>query len=140
MRAAPRAHVSWFAQQRRVVASDLDAQQHVNNVVYLAWVQEVAIAHWRALAPPDVARAVAWVAARHEIDYLAPAVLDDELEVRTRVGRAEGLRFERLTEVRRLPDERVLARARTLWVPVEPHTGRPLRVTPEVRALASVDG
>lgn len=128
----------WFSQQRRVVPADLDVQAHVNNVVYVAWVQEVAIAHWRALAPPDIARAVAWVATRHEIDYLAPAVLDELIEVRTRVGHAEGLRFERLTEVRRLPDHRLLARSRTLWVPVDPVTGRPIRVSAAVRALASV--
>lgn len=127
----------WFSQQRRVVPADLDVQAHVNNVVYVAWVQEVAIAHWNALAPPEVARAVAWVATRHEIDYLAPAVLDEHIEVRTCVGRAEGLRFERLTEVRRLPDGRLLARSRTLWVPVDPATGRPMRLPREVRALAS---
>jgi acyl-CoA thioester hydrolase len=128
----------WYTLERRVVPADLDEQAHVNNVVYVAWVQDAAIAHWRALAPPDVARTIAWVASRHEIDYLAPAVLDDAIEVRTRVGHASGLRFERLTEVRRQRDGRVLARSRTLWVPVEPRTGRPVRIPAEVRALASV--
>ena len=128
----------WFTQRRRVMPDDLDAQAHVNNVVYVAWVQDVAIAHWEALAPPEIARAVSWVASRHEIDYLAPALQGDEVEVRTRVGHAEGLRFERHTEVRRLPDERLLARSRTLWVPVDPRSGRPMRVGPEVRALVSV--
>jgi acyl-CoA thioester hydrolase len=127
----------WFVQRRRVAPADLDAQAHVNNVVYVAWVQDIAVAHWEALAPPEMARSVWWVASRHEIDYLAPALADDDIEVRTRVGHAEGLRFERFTEVRRLPDERLLARSRTLWVPVDPRTGRPMRVGPEVRALVS---
>ena len=126
-----------FEQALRVGPSDLDEQAHVNNVVYLRWVQEIATAHWRALASAAAQGEVAWVALRHEIDYLAPAVLDDELRVRTWVGRAEGLSFERFTEVRRSPDDRLLARARTLWCPVDRRTGRPRRVSAEVRALFS---
>src|SRR5215207_9277864 len=91
-----------FEQTLRVGAEDLDAQAHVNNVVYVRWVQDSAIAHWEALAPPEVRAELAWVALRHEIDYLSPAVLGDEILVRTRVGHAEGLSFERHTEIRRL--------------------------------------
>ncbi len=99
--------------------------------------QEIAIAHWRSLAAPDVQAEVAWVALRHEIDYLAPAFLDDDLLVRTWVGEAEGLSFERLTEVRRAADGTLLAKARTLWCPVDARSGRPKRVSASVRALFS---
>ena len=126
-----------FEQTLRVGPADLDEQAHVNNVVYVRWVQDVATAHWLALAPPAARAALAWVAHRHEIDYLRPALLGDELVVRTTVGHAEGLTFERHTEIRRPRDGRVLARSRTLWCPVDPRTGRPRRVTPEVRALVS---
>lgn len=129
----------WFTQRRRVEPDDVDAQAHVNNVVYVAWVQDVAVAHWEALAPPELVQAVWWVASRHEIDYLAPALRDDEVEVRTRVGHAEGLRFERFTEIHRIGDGRLLVRSRTVWVPVDPRTGRPMRVGREVRALVSSD-
>ena len=129
----------WFTQRRRVEPDDVDAQAHVNNVVYVAWVQDAAVAHWEALAPPEVVQAVWWVASRHEIDYLAPALRDDEVEVRTRVGHAEGLRFERFTEIHRIGDRRLLVRSRTIWVPVDPRTGRPMRVGREVRALVSAD-
>ena len=111
--------------------------RHVNNVVYLRWVQEVAIAHWRSIAPDDALAEVAWVARRHEIDYERPATLGDELVLATWVGRAEGLSFERFTEIRHA-DGRVAARARTLWVPIDPTTGRPKRVSAEVRGLFSV--
>src|SRR5918996_795276 len=97
-----------------VLPGDIDEQNHVNNVVYLRWVQDVATAHWRALASPESQAEVAWVALRHEIDYLRPAVLDDEVVVRTWVGAAEGLSFERHTEIARAADGRLLARARTL--------------------------
>lgn len=125
-----------YEQTLRVQSSDLDELAHVNNVVYLRWVQDIATAHWLALAPADARESVAWVARRHEIDYLAPAVLDDELILRTWVGEAQGLTFERFTEIRRA-DGHVLARARTLWVPVDRATGRPRRVSADVRALFS---
>jgi acyl-CoA thioester hydrolase len=120
-----------------VEEAHLDEQRHVNNVVYLQWVQDVAVAHWRTAASQEAQAAIAWVALRHEIDYLGPAVLGDELVVRTWVGPAEGLLFERNTEVRRAADGRVLARVRTQWCPVDATTGRPRRVPAAVRAQFS---
>ena len=119
----------------RVAAEDLDERRHVNNVVYLRWAQDIATAHWRALASPEAQASLAWVALRHEIDYLAPAALDDELTIRTWVGAADGLAFERFVEVRR--DERLLARARTLWCPVDARSGRPKRPDADTRARFS---
>jgi len=127
-----------FEQRRHVEEADLDERAHVNNVVYLRWVQDVATAHWRALASAEAQERIAWVALRHEIDYLSPARLGDEVVVRTWVGTAEGLSFERFTEVRRAGgDGRLLARARTLWCPVDARSGRPHRVSAEVRAQFS---
>jgi acyl-CoA thioester hydrolase len=121
-----------------VTAGELDERAHVNNVVYLQWVQDAAAAHWTNLAPPGAVTQVAWVALRHEIDYLSPAVLDDEIVIRTWVGVANGLSFERFTEIRRRDDDRLLARARTLWCPIDARTGKPQRVSAEVRARCSV--
>ncbi|HEU5304840.1 MAG TPA: thioesterase family protein [Gemmatimonadales bacterium] len=116
---------------------DIDELGHVSNVVYLRWVQEVASAHWRKLAPPAALAELLWVVVRHEIDYKAPAVLQDEIRLRTWVGTAAGLLFERHTEVRRARDGQLLAQARTLWCPVDSRTHRPRRVSPELRALCS---
>jgi acyl-CoA thioester hydrolase len=118
-------------------AEDIDELGHVNNIVYLRWVQEAAMAHWRALAPREAQAALAWVVLRHEIDYSRAALLGDELVARTWVGTAEGLSFERHTEIIRRRDLRVLARARTLWCPVDMATGRPRRVLDDVRRLFS---
>jgi acyl-CoA thioester hydrolase len=120
-----------------VLASDIDEQKHVNNTVYLRWAQEVATAHWRATAPADARDAIGWVVLRHEIDYKSAANLGDEILLRTWVGKASRLTFERFTEVRRKSDNEVLAQARTLWCPINPATGRPTRVSPEVRARFS---
>ncbi len=131
---APVATAPPFEQARVVQRADLDEREHVNNVVYLRWVQEIATAHWQSLASPAAQSELAWVALRHEIDYLSPGLLGDALVVRTWVGTARGLSFERHTEVRRVEDGRVLARARTLWCPVDARTGRPKRPGAEVRA------
>lgn len=125
-----------FEQKVTVSEGDLDELDHVNNVVYLRWVQDIATAHWTSIAPRDALDSIAWVARRHEIDYLSAAVLGDELVLRTWVGVAEGLTFERLTEIRRAGGQ-VLAKARTLWVPIDRGTGRPRRVSDAVRSLFS---
>jgi acyl-CoA thioester hydrolase len=120
-----------------VQAADIDQQDHVNNTVYLRWVQEVATAHWDSLAPAAAQETIGWVVLRHEIDYKTPACLGDEIILRTWVGEATRVTFERFTEMVRASDRELLARARTLWVPVNIASGRPTRVPPDVRALFS---
>jgi len=122
-----------------VQPADIDRLGHVNNVVYLRWVQEAAVAHWTAAAPaPDQAKLL-WVVVRHEIDYKQAAFLGDGIVARTWVGSASRIRFERFTELLRASDRSVLARARTLWCPIDTRTGRPASVSPEVRDCFSVD-
>ena len=120
-----------------VLPVDIDEQNHVNNTVYLRWVQDVATAHWRAIANPEAQRTTGWVVLRHEIDYKTPATLGDEIVLRTWVGKATRLTFERFTEIRRKSDRQVLSTARTLWCPINTQTGRPVRVSAEVRAQFS---
>jgi acyl-CoA thioester hydrolase len=122
----------------RVEPADIDDLNHVNNIVYVHWVQDVAKAHWFAAAPAEDQAGLVWMVVRHEIDYLSPAVAGDELVLRTWIGAAAGLRFDRHTEILRAADRKVLAKARTVWVPVDPATGRPKRVPDRVRKMFSV--
>jgi acyl-CoA thioester hydrolase len=117
---------------------DIDVLGHVNNVVYVRWIQEAAIAHWRVLATPEQQAEVAWVVVRHEIDYKRPARLGERLVARTWVGIATRNTFERHTEIRRAADGKVVVQARTLWCPIDAQTGRPKQVSTEVRARFSV--
>jgi acyl-CoA thioester hydrolase len=126
-----------FEMATRVEAADIDVLGHVNNIVYLRWVQDIAVAHWRALASPEHQAALVWMALRHEIEYKHPAVFGDNIVLRTWVGEAEGLRFERFTEVLRDGDRKLLAQARTLWCPIDPHSKRPRRVPGEIHQLFS---
>jgi acyl-CoA thioester hydrolase len=121
-----------------VEPADIDELGHVNNVAYLRWVQDVAVAHWRAIASALDQTKLRWVVVRHEIDYKHPAYLGDGIVARTWVGTASRIRFERHTELLRAGDRRLLATARTLWCPIDAVTGRPASVGPDVRARFSV--
>lgn len=126
-----------FELPREILPADIDDLGHVNNVVYLHWVQDVAIAHWSSAATPEQQAEVAWVAVRHEIDYKHPALPGDAVIARTWVGTADSHRFERHTEIVRAADRKVLARARTVWCPINRTTGKLTRVSDAVRAAFS---
>src|SRR5438046_8911409 len=96
-----------------VLPGDIDEQNHVNNTVYLRWVQDVATAHWRFVASPEAQEAIGWVVPRHEFDYKTPATLGDEVLLRTWVGTATRLTFERFTELHRTDDERLVCEPRS---------------------------
>jgi acyl-CoA thioester hydrolase len=121
-----------------VQPADIDELGHVNNVTYLRWVQEVAVAHWTAAAPAADQAKLIWVVLRHEIDYLHPALPGDRIVARTWVGTATRIRFERHTELLRESDRRRLAQARTLWCPLDAQSGKPAAVSAEVRAVFSI--
>ena len=127
-----------FEMDISVEPGDIDELNHVNNVVYLKWVQDIAVAHWNSAATPEEQETLFWVVTRHEIEYLRPAFPDDELIARTWVGESSRRRFDRHTEVRRVNDDRLLARIRTVWCPMDRSTGRPTDVSDEVRARWSV--
>jgi acyl-CoA thioester hydrolase len=121
-----------------VMPEDIDGQNHVNNTVYLRWIQDVATAHWQAIASSEAQESIGWVVLRHEIDYKAPACLGDDVLLRTWVGKASRLTFERFTETLRKSDGQLLSKARTLWCPINAQTGRPVRVPVKVREQFSI--
>ena len=82
-----------------VRSDDIDDMDHVNNVVYLSWVQDVAIAHWKARATDALRAEFGWVATRHEIDYKQAAVFGDAITARTWIGTVDSRRFERFTAI-----------------------------------------
>jgi acyl-CoA thioester hydrolase len=117
-----------------VQPTDIDAQGHVNNVVYLRWMQEAATAHWDARATAELKTRVNWVVTRHEVDYKAPAFVGERLVARTWVGEPSGATWERFIEIRRVADDRLLARGRSVYAALDPATGRPRRVDAELRS------
>jgi len=119
----------------KVSSSDIDALGHVNNIVYLRWVQEVAAAHWTYLSNESINKLYAWVVMRHEIDYLHPAQFGDRILLRTWVGKSSGPRSERHTEILDSASGKELAQALTTWCLVDATTMRPKRIGADILAL-----
>lgn len=112
--------------------ADFDGNGHVNNVVYVRWIQDIAIAHWRArmAGDPDEA-AWAWVVLRHEIDYRRPLMPAESAAARTWVGAHRGPRFVRYVRIDG-PDGEICAQATTEWCLIDAVSGRPARVPDRV--------
>ena len=122
--------------EHRITAKpeDIDELGHVNNAVWVRWIQEVALAHWYSIADPAHQDDFIWVVVRHEIDYLRAVEEGETVTGRTWVGEApKGARFDRHMEFVG-EDGKVRVRARTTWAIIDKATGRPIRVPPEVIA------
>lgn len=124
-----------FRHRITVGDADLDELGHANNIGYLRWLQDAAVAH-SAASGLTFARYVelggVFVVRRHEIDYLRSALRGDELEVRTHVASVMAAKSERRYEIVRLADETPIARALTVWGFVDVRTGRPMRIPDEI--------
>ena len=119
---------------------DFDELGHVNNVVYLAWVQEMAVTHWHLLTPPDIIGREVWVALKHTIEYRDPVEPGDTAEIRTWLGQARGARFDRHVDIRKPGAKRFAARAVTEWCRLDAQTRRPMRIDDAVLDLFGVKG
>jgi len=144
---------SGYVSYVRVRFAECDPLGHVNNAVYLNYLEQVAIDHaaalgWTSAALIQAASAV-FVARRHEIDYLQPAFEGDLLQVRTWPVEMRGARAFRIYDISRiteddriglvdrlliadelipLPRSETIISARTEWAFVNPATNRPARI------------
>jgi acyl-CoA thioester hydrolase len=123
-----------FEQAITATDADIDELGHVNNTVWVQWIQTVAVAHWGAVADAGHVDAYFWVVVRHEIDYLRAAYPGDRILARTWVGEApKGARFDRHMEFLGA-DGKVCVRAKTQWAIIDKASNRPIRVPPDVIA------
>ncbi|GAB2534756.1 acyl-CoA thioesterase [Rufibacter soli] len=121
-----------FSIEIKVTEADIDALGHVNNVVYLRWVQEVSAAHWATVAPQELQDKYLWVVLRHEIDFHKPAFQSDVIKGSTWVGGHHGAKFERFVTLQRSDSEELLASAKTTWCLLDAATMRPRRIEEDV--------
>lgn len=110
----------------------IDENGHVNNVVYVQWMQDVAVLHSNDTGCTDTTRRIGamWVARSHKIEYLSPAFAGDEIEALTWVVNFRKVRSLRRYKFLRAMDQTTLARGETDWVFVDTQSGRP-RSIPE---------
>lgn len=126
--------MSRFSMSFTAQPEHIDELGHVNNAVWVQWIQAIAGAHWESVVPPEHAAAHVWVVTRHEIDYRGNVVAGETVTAETWVpDPPKGARFDR--HVRFLDaDGRVKVQAVTTWALIDRATGRLLRVTPEIAA------
>jgi len=112
----------------------IDVMNHVNNAVWVQWMEAIATAHWGAVAASEHVDAYAWVAVRHEIDYRGNIKLGESVEAETFIPEGpRGAKFDRRVDFRNQAGK-VIVSARTTWAMVYRHTGRLVRVPAQVAA------
>lgn len=124
-----------FSHQIVVKKSDIDDMDHVNNVVYLRWVQEVAIAHWESVSGEALRQQYAWVVLRHEIDYYKPSFFGDTIIGYTWVGEHSGAKIIRYVSLYKEGSDKPLAETKTTWCLLDAKNKRPRRIEDEVAAI-----
>jgi len=131
-----------FRRTFEVTAADIDPLGHVNNISYVRWIQDVAVAHSSAVGLDFASygrMGGIFVVRRHEIDYLRPVLRGESVEACTWVGSVMAAKCLRHTELRRRGEAaEVVARATTVWGFVDVKTGRPTRIPPQVRGAFGV--
>ncbi|KAB1159904.1 acyl-CoA thioesterase [Tenacibaculum aiptasiae] len=116
-----------------VTSKDIDEYNHVNNVVYVQWMQDASNAHWTQLIKNVPKPDYVWFVIRHEVDYKNQAVLGDEITVKTWVGKTEGIKSVRHFEIYK--EELLLVKSQTTFCLLDAETKRPRRITKEVTNL-----
>jgi len=120
-----------------IAQDDIDHMGHVNNSVYLEWVQDAVVQYWQMNAPAEAVAKHLWVALKHEITYRKPTFLDDLVIAEVVAEKVEGARAFFTTMIRRGED--VLAEVKSCWCCLDATTQRPTRLAPDVGSRFTVN-
>ena len=113
-----------------IAEQDIDHMGHVNNSVYLKWVQDAVVCYWQTIAPAEAVAKHLWVALKHEITYRRPTFLDDQVVAEVVAEKVQGARAFFTTIVRRGED--VLAEVKSSWCCLDSTTQRPTKLADDV--------
>lgn len=123
-----------FTRSITATPADIDELGHVNNAVWVKWIQDIAVAHWESVAAPEHLAAHVWVVTRHEIDYRGNVAAGETVTGETWVpDPPKGARFDRHVRFTGA-DGKVKVEAVTTWALLDRETGRLLRVRPDIAA------
>jgi acyl-CoA thioester hydrolase len=123
-----------FAKTFTACPEHIDELGHVNNAVWVTWIQDIATAHWSAAASPDHLERYVWVVTRHEIDYRGNVSAGEVVTATTWIPDGpRGARFDRCVEFRDGAGKPLVA-ARSTWAMLDKASGRLVRVPREVAA------
>jgi len=123
------------AKHIEVTSDDLDDNQHVNNVRYLLWVQDIAKEHWELAASEEAKKEVVWFAMDHHISYKNPAFLGDQLVITTYVEKMRGAISTRIVEITNPEKKQLICKTITSWCMLNSETQKPARMSNEMISL-----
>ena len=127
---------SIYSKTVTIPSSTIDENGHVNNVVYVQWMQDIAIEHYASIGGVEAQGPDAtWVIRKHSIEYFLPAFEGEEIEVRTWVEDLRKVRSLRMYEFVRKSDGKNLVKGESDWVFMDMKTGRPKAIPAEVENI-----
>ncbi|RKN81481.1 acyl-CoA thioesterase [Ulvibacterium marinum] len=126
-----------FEKTITVVPEDLDDLNHVNNVRFVQWIQDVSKEHWQKVATPVMQKDVVWVVMNHNITYKNAAKLDDVVRIRTHIAQSRGATSVRAVEMYNDKTNQLLLRSITEWCLLNGITLRPMRISQDIIQLFS---
>ncbi|MDX1702528.1 MAG: thioesterase [Melioribacteraceae bacterium] len=115
-----------------VTKDDLDELNHVNNIRYVSWVNDIAQLHWENNSTKTIRNNYYWVLLNHFIEYKRPAFLNDTVKLKTYVTKSEGVTSSRIVEIYNNHTLKLLAKSETKWCLMSVDTNRPTRITEEI--------
>ena len=121
---------TYFSIKKVVTSKDIDTLNHVNNVVYVKWMEEIATEHWQYLTRENPLPQYVWVVLRHEIDYYNQAILGDTVVLKTKVGETRGFKSERIIEI--FNKDVLIVKSKTIWGMLDAKTFKPSRIRENV--------
>ncbi len=123
-----------FERSLIVTKSDLDELNHVNNIRYVEWVQNIAKAHWLNNASPEIIKEYYWVMLSHCIAYKSAAFLGDAILIKTYVKKSEGVKSIRMVDIYN-NNNTLLASSETTWCLMSSKINKPARITEDIIKL-----
>ena len=124
-----------FVDKKTVSNQDLDQLNHVNNVRYVQWVQNIAEKHWLNKASKDILNTCYWVLIEHTITYKQAAVLGDIVRIETHILSSDGVKSIRQVQFYNDATDVLLASSKTTWCFMDTKTNRPKRITKDIAVL-----
>jgi len=118
---------------------DLDELDHVNNVRYLHWIQDISKEHWQKLVSEEISKSMVWVVMRHDIRYKNSAILNDSLRLKTFIEKSRGAISNRVVEIYNDKTNLLIVRSVTEWCLLNKKSFKPMRIPEKVLAIFKPD-
>ncbi len=122
-----------FFKKIHVQQDAIDDLNHVNNVIYVQWIQDIAKEHWQSKASKELLENCIWVVKSHFIEYKKAAVLNDIIAIKTYIKQSKGALSIRMVEMYDETSNELILSSKTEWVLLDSKSLRPIRVSDEIK-------